>query len=162
VAYIPEQVMLYGVLSGLENLRFFAELATGRRQSRARLLELLIEVGLDPRAADQRVATYSKGMRQKVGIAIALAKQARALLLDEPTSGLDPHAANEFSLLLERARANGVAILTTTHDLFHAKRSGTRGGDHEAGPAGGGARHSRSQPHRPRSALPRAHERLGT
>ncbi len=128
VAYIPEQVMLYGVLTGLENLRFFAELATGRRQTRARLLELLTEAGLDPRAADQRIATYSKGMRQKVGIAIALAKQARALLLDEPTSGLDPHAANEFSQLLERARASGVAILTTTHDLFHAKRSGTRVG----------------------------------
>ncbi len=128
VAYIPEQVVLYGVLTGVENLRFFAELATGERQTRARLLELLTEVGLDPRAADQRVATYSKGMRQKVGIAIAFAKQARALLLDEPTSGLDPHAANEFSQLLERARSSGVAILTTTHDLFHAKRSGTRVG----------------------------------
>ena len=74
------------------------------------------------------MATYSKGMRQKVGIAIALAKQARALLLDEPTSGLDPSAASEFSQLLEKARAKGTAILTTTHDLFHAKRAGTRVG----------------------------------
>jgi len=65
-------------------------------------------------------------MRQKVGIAIALAKNAKALLLDEPTSGLDPSAANEFSELLGKARRDGVAILTTTHDLFHAKQTGTR------------------------------------
>lgn len=90
--------------------------------------ELLDEVGLEARAAEQRVSTYSKGMRQKVGIAIALAKGARALLLDEPTSGLDPQAANEFSQLLEKAREDGVAVLTTTHDLFHAKRTGTRVG----------------------------------
>jgi ABC-2 type transport system ATP-binding protein len=128
VAYIPEQVMLYGVLSGYENLRYFAELATGERHEREPLLELFRDVGLDPKRADQRVSTYSKGMRQKVGIAIAFAKRARALLLDEPTSGLDPSAANEFSALLEKARADGVAILTTTHDLFHAQRSGTRVG----------------------------------
>jgi ABC-2 type transport system ATP-binding protein len=128
VAYIPEQVMLYGVLSGLENLRYFAELGTGLRQEREHLLGLLQQVGLDARAADRRVSGYSKGMRQKVGIAIALAKRSRALLLDEPTSGLDPGAASEFSSLLERARAEGVAILTTTHDLFHAQRSGTRVG----------------------------------
>src|SRR3546814_16308745 len=65
-------------------------------------------------------------MRQKVGIAIALAKNAKALLLDEPTSGLDPSAANEFGRLLEQASARGVAVLTTTHDLFHAKQTGTR------------------------------------
>src|SRR5262245_10896622 len=125
VAYIPEQVTLYGVLSGLENLAFFSSLATGERLSRPRLLELLEAAGLPPQVADDRVATYSKGMRQKVGIAIALAKNAKALLLDEPTSGLDPSAANEFSELLAKARNDGVAILTTTHDLFHAKPPGT-------------------------------------
>jgi len=128
IAYIPETVMLYGVLSGIENLRYFAELATGERYSSARLHALLHQVGLDAHAAEQRVSTYSKGMRQKVGIAIALAKRARALLLDEPTSGLDPSAAHEFSLLLEKARAGGAAVLTTTHDLFHAKHTGTRVG----------------------------------
>jgi len=126
VAYIPEQVMLYGVLSGLENLKYFAALATGQQLERARLVALLAEVGLDEAAAMRRVSTYSKGMRQKVGIAIAVAKNARALLLDEPTSGLDPKAANEFAGLLRRARDNGVAVLTTTHDLFHAKQTGTR------------------------------------
>jgi ABC-2 type transport system ATP-binding protein len=126
VAYIPEQVMLYGVLSGYENLRFFAELATGQKRTRSELIALLEQAGLDPAAADRRVSTYSKGMRQKVGIAIALAKNAKALLLDEPTSGLDPSAANEFSNLIRRAASSGVAVLATTHDLFHAKQTGHR------------------------------------
>jgi ABC-2 type transport system ATP-binding protein len=126
LAYIPEQVMLYGPLSGLENLRYFAALATGRVSARQELLALLASAGLDSSVAERRVSTYSKGMRQKVGIAIALAKNARALLLDEPTSGLDPKAAAEFSQLLRDARDRGVAILTTTHDLFHAKQTGSR------------------------------------
>jgi ABC-2 type transport system ATP-binding protein len=133
VAYIPEQVMLYGLMSGIENLRYFSSLATGEELTREALLALLARVGLDASAADRRVASYSKGMRQKVGIAIALAKNARALLLDEPTSGLDPQAANEFSRLLSQARDAGVAILTTTHDLFHAKQAGNRIGIMRAG-----------------------------
>ncbi|UFZ02734.1 ABC transporter ATP-binding protein [Bradyrhizobium ontarionense] len=126
LAYIPEQVTLYATLTGVENLSFFSSLATGERLPRQRLLDLLQAAGLPVQAADDRVSTYSKGMRQKVGIAIALAKQARALLLDEPTSGLDPSAANEFSELLINASRSGVAVLTTTHDLFHAKQTGTR------------------------------------
>lgn len=126
LAYIPEQVMLYGTLSGIENLRYFAALATGREAKRHELIHLLEQAGLDATASVRRVATYSKGMRQKVGIAIALAKNARALLLDEPTSGLDPKAAAEFAQLLRDARDRGVAVLTTTHDLFHAKQTGTR------------------------------------
>ena len=133
LAYIPEQVMLYGALSGLENLRYFAALATGRQAARAQLLGLLDQAGLGATAADRRVSTYSKGMRQKVGIAIALAKNAKALLLDEPTSGLDPKAAAEFAQLLRDARDRGVAVLTTTHDLFHAKQNGTRIGIMRAG-----------------------------
>ena len=128
VAYIPEQVTLYGTLSGLENLRFFAGLALGHELPRTRLLELMTEVGLDHAAADKRVSAYSKGMRQKVWIAVAIAKEAKALLLDEPTSGLDPHAAAEFSDLLRRAADTGVAVLTTTHDLFHAQQTATRVG----------------------------------
>ncbi|MEZ5951837.1 MAG: AAA family ATPase [Planctomycetaceae bacterium] len=65
-------------------------------------------------------------MRQKVAIAMALAKEAEALLLDEPTSGLDPKASNEFSELILRLSGKGVAILMATHDLFRAKEAGTR------------------------------------
>lgn len=125
VAYIPEQVMLYPNLTGLENLSYFAELS-GRRCSEAELEELFDEVGLSREAGRRRVAGYSKGMRQKVGIAIALARNAEALLLDEPTSGLDPKASNEFSRLLERLREKNVAILMATHDLYRTKEIASR------------------------------------
>jgi ABC-2 type transport system ATP-binding protein len=128
LAYIPETVMLYKNLTGLENLEYFAALAGRPDLTRQRALAYFAEVGLAAEAADRRVGTYSKGMRQKVGIAIALAKGAKALLLDEPTSGLDPKASNEFSDLLKRMSANGVAVLMATHDLFRAKESGTRVG----------------------------------
>ncbi len=128
IAYIPEQVMLYKNLTGLENLEYFSALAGHDEYSPAQLLGFFAEVGLQREAADKRVGTYSKGMRQKVGIAIALAKQARALLLDEPTSGLDPKASNEFSALLNKLSGSGVAVLMATHDLFRAKESGTRVG----------------------------------
>lgn len=133
VAYIPEQVMLYRNLSGVENLEYFASLATGRRYEREELLQFLTRGGLQIDAATRRVSDYSKGMRQKVGIAIALAKSARALLLDEPTSGLDPKASNEFSELLGMLREQGTAILMATHDLFRAKETGTRVGIMKAG-----------------------------
>ncbi|MDX2032231.1 MAG: ABC transporter ATP-binding protein [Blastocatellia bacterium] len=128
IAYIPEQVMLYKNLTGLENLEYFSALAGHDHYSRAQLLDFFDQVGLQREAAERRVGTYSKGMRQKVGIAIALAKQAEALLLDEPTSGLDPKASNEFSELLKKLSAKGVAVLMATHDLFRAKESGTRVG----------------------------------
>ena len=128
LAYIPETVMLYRNLTGLENLEYFSALAGRPDYTRTQLLDFLHQVGLDAPAADKRVGAYSKGMRQKVGIAIALAKSAKALLLDEPTSGLDPKAANEFSSLLTRLSQDGVAVLMATHDLFRAKESGTRVG----------------------------------
>jgi ABC-2 type transport system ATP-binding protein len=125
VAYIPEQVMLYPQLTGLENLEYFSALA-GHDYSRSVFIELFRQVGLAPGVEDQCMSAYSKGMRQKVGIAIALAKKARALLLDEPTSGLDPKASNDFSALLKKMSDHGVAVLMATHDLFRAKQSGTR------------------------------------
>lgn len=128
IAYIPEQVMLYKNLTGLENLEYFSALAGHDKYTREQLLGFFDQVGLQREAAEKRVGTYSKGMRQKVGIAIALAKQAEALLLDEPTSGLDPKASNEFSELLKKLSAKGVAVLMATHDLFRAKESGTRVG----------------------------------
>lgn len=110
-----------------ENLAYFSELA-GHRYVEGALRGFLLEAGLQAEAHDRRVANYSKGMRQKVGIAIALAKQAKALLLDEPTSGLDPSASHEFSQLLRKLRERGVAILMATHDLFRAKEDATRVG----------------------------------
>ena len=126
LAYIPEQVNLYRNLSGLENLTYFQKLSGQPPLAPSQLLGLFERVGLPNGAADQRVSAYSKGMRQKVGIAIAMAKNAKALLLDEPTSGLDPQASNEFSAVLNELRESGVAILMATHDLFRARETGTR------------------------------------
>lgn len=120
LAYIPENVMLYPNLTGIENLYFFSSLA-GFTYTREELCEFLRKTGLQQEAHHQRLSSYSKGMRQKVGIAIALAKKAKVLLLDEPTSGLDPKAANEFSLILKESSANGTAVLMATHDIFRAK-----------------------------------------
>lgn len=128
LGYIPEQVMLYPSLTGLENLEYFTALAGKEHRDRAMLRDILVSCGLQREALERRVSSYSKGMRQKVGIAIAAAKEADALLLDEPTSGLDPKASNEFSELLERLRERGVAVLMATHDLFRAKETGTRVG----------------------------------
>lgn len=125
LSYIPENLALYPNLTGLENLEFFAGLSNGQLAD-TELKKLLNEAGLQQSAFDQRVKGYSKGMRQKVGIAIALAKNSKALILDEPTSGLDPQASNEFARLLGILSERGVAILMTTHDLFRARETGTR------------------------------------
>lgn len=125
LAYIPEQVMLYGNLSGLENLEYFSKLG-GHNYGVKEYRAFLSRCGLQAEAMDKPVKAYSKGMRQKVGVAIALAKQAQALLLDEPTSGLDPKASNEFSALIQELQADGAAILMATHDLFRAKETGTQ------------------------------------
>jgi ABC-2 type transport system ATP-binding protein len=126
LAYIPEQVMLYPNLTGLENIEYFARLGGHEDYNDDDLRGFLLRCGLQSEAADRRISTYSKGKRQKVGVAIALAKQAKALLLDEPTSGLDPKASNEFSELLKHLQSEGAAILMATHDLFRAKETGTR------------------------------------
>lgn len=125
LAYIPETVMLYPNLTGIENLDFFSSLA-GFGYSNEELRIFLSKAGLQESAHWQRVGGYSKGMRQKVGIAIAIAKKAKALLLDEPTSGLDPKASNEFSGILKELSQSGTAILMATHDIFRAKEVANR------------------------------------
>lgn len=124
LSYIPENLMLYPNLTGLENLDFFCGLG-GKSHSKDQLEALLKQSGLQVDFVHQRVSSYSKGMRQKVGIALARAKKASVLLLDEPTSGLDPKASNEFSELLLDMKERGVATLMATHDLFRAKDTGT-------------------------------------
>jgi ABC-2 type transport system ATP-binding protein len=120
-AYVSENVMLYGNFTARQNLDFFTKLA-GRKDLKKEDYHMAMrEVGLPERAFEQKVKTFSKGMRQKLGIAIAMLKQAPALLLDEPTAGLDPKAAAEFVELLLRLRDEGKAILMCTHDIFRAK-----------------------------------------
>jgi ABC-2 type transport system ATP-binding protein len=128
LAYIPEQVTLYRNLTGLENLRFFSRLAGAAVDADHDLLGILSQAGLTEEQSRRRVGTFSKGMRQKIGIAITIAKRAEALLLDEPTSGLDPKASNDFSVLVTDLAKSGVAVLMATHDLFRAKEMGHRVG----------------------------------
>lgn len=118
LAYLPENVALYPYLSGVENLRYFC-MVSKLPLTKGRAHELLMSSGLAVESHDRKVAGYSKGMRQKVGLAIATARQARAMLLDEPTSGLDPSAANEFAQSVLAAKHAGMAILMATHDLHN-------------------------------------------
>lgn len=130
LGYLPENVMFYPQLSGLETLQHFARLKGAAPEQVERLLE---EVGLAG-AAKRRVRTYSKGMRQRLGLAQALLGQPRLLLLDEPTVGLDPIATQDLYQLLDRLRWQGTSIILCSHVLpgveAHINRAAilTRGG----------------------------------
>jgi ABC-2 type transport system ATP-binding protein len=121
VAYLSDVVMLYPNFTARQNLDFFARLGGRQNLKRDDYYNVLRQVGLQEKAFEQRLKGFSKGMRQKVGLAIAIVKEAPAIILDEPTSGLDPKAANEFLAILHQLRAQGRAILISTHDIFRAK-----------------------------------------
>lgn len=132
LAYIPENVALYEHLTARENVAYLLDLA-GQNQGADAIARALHAAGLDVTAFDRRVGGFSKGMRQKVAIALALARKVPALLLDEPTSGLDPQATAEFNRLLQLLRGQGVAILMVTHDLLSAADVADRIGFLDAG-----------------------------
>ena len=119
IAYLPENVALYEHLTAVENADYLLALA-GERHDRAAITDALQAAGLQERAWDQRLSAFSKGMRQKVAIAVALVRAVPVLLLDEPTSGLDPRATADFNALLVQVRARGTAVLMVTHDLLSA------------------------------------------
>jgi len=125
IGYIPENVNLYPYLTGIENLDYFCKLAE-KKYSKSKLSDFLTACGLQAEALNKRTETYSKGMRQKVGIAIAYAKQAKVYLLDEPASGLDPLASNELSVLLKKLAVEGAAILMASHDIFRVRETCNR------------------------------------
>jgi Cu-processing system ATP-binding protein len=112
-AYLPENVAFHPALTGLEQIRFYLRL---RGEDPAMARALLDRVGLGD-AAMRRIGTYSKGMRQRVGLAQALIGHARLLVLDEPTSGLDPVSRREFYAILDDLAAEGTAILLSSHAL---------------------------------------------
>lgn len=128
VAFVSENVMLYGNFTARQNLDFFAKLGGKTNLTRDDYYRVMRRVSLQEKAFEQRVKTFSKGMRQKLGISIAIIKDAPAILLDEPTSGLDPKAAAEFQDILAELKDEGKAILMSTHDIFRAKDIGSRVG----------------------------------
>jgi ABC-2 type transport system ATP-binding protein len=119
MAYLPEAASLYGHLDARENLRYFLQLA-GAPADAAAIDAALDRVSLPSEARKRRIAGYSKGMRQKVAIALAILRDTDILLLDEPTSGLDPMAIDEFHTLVRGLADAGKAILMVTHDVYGA------------------------------------------
>ena len=112
-AYLPEQVAFHRALTGREQLTTFARLAGEHPKTVAPLLE---RVGL-AEAADRRIGTYSKGMRQRLGLAQALLGRRQVALLDEPTSGLDPISRGDLYAVIDEMAANGTALLIASHAL---------------------------------------------
>ena len=113
VAYLPENVAFHPSLTGEEQTRHYLTL---RGENPGLAMGLLERVGLG-HAARRRIGTYSKGMRQRVGLAQALIGHPRLLVLDEPTSGLDPVSRREFYTLLDELAAQGASILLSSHAL---------------------------------------------
>ncbi|XOV82891.1 MAG: ABC transporter ATP-binding protein [bacterium] len=119
IAYLPEAATLYPHLNAYENLAYFLDLA-GKKTTQTQLDNALDEVGLQPDSRSRRMESYSKGMRQKVAIALAILRETPVLLLDEPTSGLDPVAIDEFNALVRNLAKLGKTILMVTHDVYGA------------------------------------------
>jgi len=113
LGFLPENVAFNPGLTGRETLAFYARL---KRQPAFAVAPLLDRVGLTV-AADRRVGTYSKGMRQRLGLAQALLGEPRVLLLDEPTTGLDPALRQSFYDTVEELRGRGATVLLSSHAL---------------------------------------------
>ena len=121
VSCVSENVMLYPEFTAMQNIDFFVRLGGKLNYTKDDYRKVLLRVGLQEDAHNKKLKGFSKGMRQKCGIAIAILKDAPAILLDEPTSGLDPKAGLELIRLLAGLRDEGKAILMSTHDIFRAK-----------------------------------------
>ncbi len=119
IAYLPEAAALYQHLSAYENLSYFLQLA-GLKIKPEELDVVLDRVSLVPKFRAKKLQSYSKGMRQKVAIALAILRDSDILLLDEPTSGLDPIAIDEFHQLIVDLSEQGKTVLMVTHDVYGA------------------------------------------
>ena len=128
VAFVSENVMLYSNFTAYQNLDYFSKLAGKRNLTKTEYANVMKRVGLQEEAFDMRTKNFSKGMRQKLGIAVAILKDAPNLILDEPTSGLDPKAGQEFLDLIIELRDKGKSIFISSHDIFRAKQIADRVG----------------------------------
>ena len=134
VGYLPDNVGFYGGLTGRENLRYTARLnGIPRKRADDRIDELLAEVRLGD-AADKKAETYSRGMRQRLGIADALVKSPSVLILDEPTIAIDPAGVEELLALLRRLVAeHNLTVLLSSHILGQVQSLCDRVGFYSAG-----------------------------
>jgi ABC-2 type transport system ATP-binding protein len=122
IGVVPQELAVYGRLSARENLAFFAALhgLSGARRDEA-VARGLVLAGLDERA-DERVATYSGGMKRRLNIAVALVHAPRLVFLDEPTVGIDPQSRNRVFTMVEALRAAGTTLVYTSHQLGEVER----------------------------------------
>ena len=121
LGYLPENVMLYGELTAYENLKYFGQLS-GVEKINSRIDEILERLQFSP-WKNQKIRTFSKGMRQRIGIAQALLHRPKILFLDEPTSGLDPQGTKEMrDLLISINRDWGTTIFMNTHLLSEVSK----------------------------------------
>jgi ABC-2 type transport system ATP-binding protein len=122
VGYLPDSVGFYDHLTAVENLAYTAKLmGLSRKERTQRIADALKRVRLDE-VAGKRVATFSRGMRQRLGLAEIIVKKAEIAILDEPTSGLDPQATLEFLDLIRELKAEGVTVLLSSHLLDQVQR----------------------------------------
>ena len=122
VGYLPDSVGFYDQITAAENLSYTARLmGIGANERNSRIMGALERVRL-AEVADKRVSTFSRGMRQRLGLAEILLKRAEIAILDEPTSGLDPQATHEFLEMIEGLKREGVTVLLSSHMLDQVQR----------------------------------------
>lgn len=126
VEFVAHQSMLYDALTARENLRFFAQLLD-LRPAEDGIVERLAQVGLT-QWSDERVASFSHGMRQRLAIARALLHEPRTLLLDEPYNGLDQDGIRAVNEVFRTLRESNHALVTVTHDFARAREVATHAG----------------------------------
>jgi Cu-processing system ATP-binding protein len=118
VGFLPESMAFHAAMTARELMHFYSRL---KRASASRNAELLERVGI-ANAADRRVGTYSKGMRQRLGVAQALIGEPQLLVFDEPTSGLDPESRRDLYDIVDAMRAAGATVLISTHSLAEVEQ----------------------------------------
>ena len=123
VGYLPDSVGFYMDMTGRENLRFTGRLnGLGGKELEERIDILLEKVGMT-RAADQKTGTYSRGMKQRLGVADVLIKDPKVIIMDEPTLGLDPEGMRELmTLIRQMAEEEGRTILISSHQLYQVQQ----------------------------------------
>jgi len=122
VGYLPEKIGFYDNLTGRENLRFIAELNNiSRAEFNRRIVEVLERVGLED-MADKTVAKFSRGMKQRLGIADVLIKEPKVVFMDEPTSGLDPKGINQLLDLVAGLPKLGTTVVLSSHQLYQVQK----------------------------------------
>ncbi len=121
VGYLPDQVGFYDELTARENLIYIAKLNGIPRAEAYRRIDAALEhMGLS-QVADRPVGTFSRGMRQRLGVAEILVKDPRVVILDEPTQGLDPQAAREFLDIIRELKSRGISVLLASHLLYQVQ-----------------------------------------